>query len=117
MAPVADGASGRWFTPAFCTRAPAVVDGLIDGLRACDPRGYAACCQALAAADLRDEVGAIAVRTLLVAGRGDPVTTVEDARWLPDRIAESCCVELDPAHLSNVEAETAFNLHLERFLA
>jgi 3-oxoadipate enol-lactonase len=117
MDPVADGAPGRWFTPDFCTRAPAAVDGLIDGLRACDPRGYAACCRALAAADLRAEVGAIAVPTLLVAGRADPVTTVEDARWLQDRIAGSSYVELDAAHLSNVEAEATFNLHLERFLA
>lgn len=39
IAPVADGAARRWFTPAFCARAPAVVDELIDGLRACDPRG------------------------------------------------------------------------------
>jgi 3-oxoadipate enol-lactonase len=117
MAPVADGAAGRWFTPAFCARAPAAVDGAIDGLRACDPRGYAACCRALAAADLRAEVGTIAVPTLLVAGRADPVTTVEDARWLQGRIAGSRCVELDAAHLSNIEAEAAFNLHLERFLA
>jgi 3-oxoadipate enol-lactonase len=117
MTPVADGAAGRWFTPDFRTRAPAVVDGLIDALRACDPRGYAACCLALAAADLRSEVHAIAVPTLLVAGRADPVTTVEDAHWLRDRIAGSRCVGLDASHLSNVEAPAAFNLQLERFIA
>jgi 3-oxoadipate enol-lactonase len=68
-------------------------------------------------ADLRAEVGAIAVPTLLVAGRTDLVTTVEDARWLRDRIAASSYVEMDAAHLSNVEVETAFSLHLQRSLA
>jgi 3-oxoadipate enol-lactonase len=117
MGPVADGAAGRWFMPDFRTRAPGVVDGLIDDLRRCDPRGYAACCLALAQADLRAQVSAIAVPTLLVAGRGDPVTTVDDARWLRDRIAGARCVELDASHLSNVEAQAAFNLHLMRFFA
>jgi 3-oxoadipate enol-lactonase len=117
MAAVADGAAARWFMPDFRARAPDVVDRLIDGLRHCDPRGYAACCLALAQADLRAQVAAIAVPTLLVAGRGDPVTTVDDARWLRDRIAGAQCVELDASHLSNVEAAAAFNLHLRRFFA
>jgi 3-oxoadipate enol-lactonase len=49
MDAVADGARGRWFTEAFAHRAPAVVDGLVDGLRRTPPAGYAACCRADAA--------------------------------------------------------------------
>jgi len=112
---VADGARGRWFTEAFAQRA--VVDSLVDDLRRTPPAGYAACCRALGAADLRDQLHAIAVPTLLVAGRYDPVTTVDDAVSMRERIAGARCVTLDASHLSNVEAEQAFTDQLHAFLA
>jgi 3-oxoadipate enol-lactonase len=116
MDPIAAGAAERWFTPSFRARAPAAVDGLVGQLQACDPQGYAACCLALAEADLRAELAAISVPTLLVAGREDPVTTVDDARWMEARIAGAECVELPASHLSSVEAEAEFTRHLQRFL-
>jgi 3-oxoadipate enol-lactonase len=116
MAPVAAGAAGRWFTPGFLAQAPEAVDGLIRDLEECDPGGYAACCLALAQADLRAEIAAISVPTLLVAGRDDPVTTVEDARWMQARIAGARCIVLPVSHLSNVEAEAEFTRHLQAFL-
>jgi 3-oxoadipate enol-lactonase len=116
MGPVAAGAAGRWFTPDFRARAPTAVDGLVGQLQACDPRGYAACCLALAQADLREEVARISVPTLLVAGREDSLTTVDDARWLQARIAAARCVELPASHLSSVETEAEFTRHLQRFL-
>jgi 3-oxoadipate enol-lactonase len=117
MDAVADGARGRWFTEAFMQRAPAVVDGLVDGLRRTPPAGYAACCRALGAADLRDQIHAIAVPTLLVAGRYDPVTTVDDAMFMRERIPGARCVTLDASHLSNVEAAQAFTDQLLSFIA
>jgi 3-oxoadipate enol-lactonase len=117
MDAVADGARGRWFTEAFAQRAPAVVDGLVDGLRRTSPAGYAACCRALGAADVRDQIHAIAVPTLLVAGRYDPVTTVDDAEFMRERIPGVHCVTLDASHLSNVEAAQAFTDQLHAFFA
>jgi len=116
MDPIAAGAAERWFTRDFRARAPASVDGLVGQLQACDPRGYAACCLALAEADLRAELAAISVPTLLVAGREDPVTTVDDTRWMQARIAGAQCLELPASHLSSVEAEAEFTRHLQRFL-
>ncbi|WP_050476136.1 3-oxoadipate enol-lactonase [Herbaspirillum rhizosphaerae] len=114
---VADGAAGRWFTPEFIARAPVLVDAMVSDLRHCSPRGYAACCTALAVADLRDQVSRIEAPTLLVAGRHDPVTTVADARFLQDKIAGAEYLELAASHLSNVEASEEFTAGLERFLA
>ena len=116
MASVAAGAAGRWFTPDFIARAPATVARLIEGLRTCERRGYAACCLALAEADLRSEIAAITVPTLLMAGAQDPVTTVEHGRMTQEHISGASYVELPASHLSNIEAETAFNRHLLRFL-
>jgi len=114
---VADGAAGRWFTPEFIARAPILVDAMVGDLRHCSPRGYAACCMALADADLREEVVRIEAPTLIVAGRHDPVTTVSDARFLQERIADADYLELAASHLSNVEASDAFTAGLMKFLA
>lgn len=116
MGPIADGAPTRWFSAAFVQRSPSVVAGLIDGLRHSPPDGYAACCMALAKADLRARIGAIAVPTLLLAGRFDPVTTVDDAQFMRARIKDARLEVLDASHLSNVEAAQDFTARLHEFV-
>lgn len=116
MDAVADGAAGRWFTPAFVARAPQQVAALVDTLRHSSAEGYAACCEALATADLREQVSAITVPTLLIAGAGDPVTTVADASAMQQQIDGAVMVTLEASHISNIEAEVAFNLALREFL-
>ena len=116
MAGVADGAAGRWFTPGFIARDGATVARMIGRLREQAPDGYAACCDALAQADLRDAVGAIRHQVLVIAGRHDPVTTVADAHALAGAIKHARVEELDASHLSNVEAAAAFGACLRAFL-
>lgn len=114
---VADGAAARWFTPAFIAREPHVVARMIARLREQDAEGYAACCDALADADLRGAIGAIDIPTLIVAGAADPVTTVADANWMRDRIPGTCLVALAASHISSIEAEPQFTGALAAFLA
>ena len=116
MKGVADGAAGRWFTPGFIAREPAAVDRLVQGLRATAPDGYAACCEALAGADLRTEVSAIASPTLVIAGHDDSVTTVDDACWLAAQAQDGRVEELAASHLSNIECPEDFSACLRRFL-
>lgn len=113
---VADGAAGRWFTPDFRAAAPEAVRTLVDGLRATPPGGYAACCEALAEADLRPSIAAIRAPTLLIAGSHDPVTTVADAHEMRESIPHSQIATLDASHLSNIEAEAEFTRQLLVFL-
>ncbi|AMP12444.1 3-oxoadipate enol-lactonase [Collimonas pratensis] len=117
MAAVADGAAGRWFTPAFIAHAPGLVQQYVASLRTCSPAGYAACCLALADADLRSEIAAIKTQTLLIAGVHDPVTTTTDARFMQDAIGGAQYAELNASHLSNIEASADFNKLLLQFLA
>jgi 3-oxoadipate enol-lactonase len=114
---VADGAAARWFTPAFSARSPRLVAAMIGRLREQDPQGYAACCDALALADLRDGIVAIRCPTLVIAGRADPVTTVADGRRLVEAITDATLAEVDASHISNIEAEHPFSDHLRCFLA
>lgn len=116
MAAVADGAAARWFTPPFVEREAATVARMVGKLRAQDASGYAACCEALAQADLRAQVAAITVPTLVLAGAHDPVTTVNDGRDLQQQIAGARLAVLPASHLSNVEAAAAFTALLREFL-
>ena len=102
---LAESAPGRWFTPGF--RGDAVA-ALAADQRAADPVAYAACCEALAAYDLRGELGRIDVPTLVVAGREDTATPPSHARELADGIAGAGLVEIAGAgHLAPVEKPAA----------
>ena len=81
------------------------------------PEGYAACCEALAQADLRNSIARIAVPTLLIAGVADPVTTVADAQAMQAAIPGAQLVQLSASHLSNLEAPAEFDAALAAFVA
>lgn len=117
MRDIAAGAPGRWFTPEFVARQPVVVGTLQKTLRGLDPEGYAACCEALAGADLRAEVRRIAAPTLVIAGTHDPVTTSADAQQLAGHIDGASLVALPASHLSNIEAPDRFSDAVATFLA
>ncbi len=116
MAEVASGAAGRWFTSAFAQQQPEVVQRLTDQLSSIPSQGYAGCCDALSVADLRDEIAKIAAPMLVIAGASDPVTTVDDARFIVERVPGARMATLDAAHLSNIEAAQAFNSAVLAFL-
>ena len=116
MDEVASGAAGRWFSPAFVQQRPEVAQRLTDQLRAIDSQGYAGCCDALSVADLRQEIGKITAPMLVIAGSSDPVTTVDDARFIVERVPGARIATLDASHLSNIEAAQAFNSAVLAFL-
>jgi pimeloyl-ACP methyl ester carboxylesterase len=101
---VVDGARERWFTPDF--RDDPRARRILDDLRGIDPETYAACAEAVGDFDFRDDVERIAVPTLVVYGRDDPVTP---ERPLPG-------VEIPGAHLASVESPDEFNHQLRSFL-
>lgn len=117
MQALADSAPGRWFSPAFVLAQPATVQAVQAVLAGISPEGYASCCQALALSDLRADLSRIKVRTLLVAGASDPVTTVADAHAMQADIADARTVVLPASHLSNLEAPQAFNRAILDFLS
>jgi 3-oxoadipate enol-lactonase len=116
MAEVAETGPTRWFTPAFLAAAPQQVAARVAEMGRTAPQGYAGGCEALADTDLRASLGAIAVPTLVVTGRHDPVATPADGRLLQQHIAGAHGVELEASHLSNIEAPEAFNAAVLAFL-
>jgi 3-oxoadipate enol-lactonase len=75
MASISQQVVGRWFTPAYSGRHPGTVASFVSALEEqVVPEGYAGCCEAIAAMDLRPMLTSVTARTLVVAGADDPAT-------------------------------------------
>ncbi len=111
------GSIARWFSPGFAERNPDRFALARETLLATDPNGYAGVSAALRDTDLRDVVGSIALPTMVIGGANDQATPIEQARWLHSQISGSRLIELDAAHLSNLDREPEFTASLEDFLA
>jgi 3-oxoadipate enol-lactonase len=107
----------RWFTARFRSSQPDAVARTKRMIEATDVEGYVGCCGALRSGDLRESVGSIRTRTLVISGTHDPATTPADGRFLAERISGARYVELDAAHLSNIEQGPSFTRELTNFLA
>jgi 3-oxoadipate enol-lactonase len=104
VAVVADAVVDRWLTPAFRAAHPDVRDRLRAMLAASPPDGYAACCEAIARMDLRDELPRIAAPTLVIAGADDAAAPPEHAHAIAAAIPDAHVEVLAPAaHLASVE--------------
>jgi 3-oxoadipate enol-lactonase len=109
VAAVADVVLERWFTPRFHATQPDTVDGFRRVLVSTPREGYAACCDALADWDFRNELGTIAVPTLVVVADGDRSAPPEHGELIARRVAGAeILVVRDAAHLANVEQPHAF---------
>lgn len=101
---VAQTVVARWFTAVFRQQHPDVVAHYTQQLATVPAEGYAACCEAIAAMDLRSEIGAISAPTLVVVGADDPATPPAHAEEIASRIAGARVAQVgSAAHLANVE--------------
>jgi 3-oxoadipate enol-lactonase len=116
MEAIAETVLERWFTADFRARAPDAVGRVRAMLITTPPDGYVACCAAVRDADLWPGIAGIRSPTLIIAGTHDPATTAADGRQMAERIAGARLVELDAAHISNVEAADAFTAEAIAFL-
>ncbi|KAK1182998.1 4-carboxymuconolactone decarboxylase [Streptomyces sp. NBS 14/10] len=106
--PIARATPDRWFTPMFAAGQPAIVDWSVQMVRTTDPGCYIAACEALAAFDIRAELGRIGAPTLVVVGADDEVTPPADARVMVAGIPDARLALVPGAsHLAPVEQPTA----------
>jgi 3-oxoadipate enol-lactonase len=117
MAAIVDSVIQRWFTPGFIAQAPETIERTRRMILATPPEGYMANCGAIRDMDQRETILRISAPTLVIAGLNDPVTTLSDAQYIVERVANAQYAELDAAHLSNIEAAERFTQVLLQFLA
>lgn len=116
-AAVADTVIERFLSPGFREQDAEATEQLRRGLVALDDEGYAACCLALAEADLRSGVGDVRTPALVIVGSEDVATPPADGRRLHRSLPDSHLVTLEGAgHLSSIEQPEAFNRAVLGFL-
>ena len=116
MEAVAGNVVQRWFTPPSQTSegADATRRRLVEEISA---EGYAACCEAIGAMDLRARIGAIRAPTLVIAGAEDPATPPAMGREIASLVpgAEFTTVA-DAAHMIAVERPRELTALIRGFL-
>jgi 3-oxoadipate enol-lactonase len=114
---VATGIIGRWFTAKFRESHREIVQKTQQTIEETNVDGYVGCCAALRDMDQRETISGIQMPTLVVVGAYDPVATSSDGRFLVEKISGAKYVELNAAHLSNIEDTQHFNAEVGQFLA
>jgi 3-oxoadipate enol-lactonase len=103
-APLAPTVASRWVTPPFAAEHPELVARLEAMIAGSDDEGYAACCEFVAAVDLRDDLGRITAPTLVVSGAEDPALPPPHQQAIADGIPGAELLTVSPgAHLANLE--------------
>lgn len=97
-ASITDTVLARWFTPAYTD-----VEPYAAMLAATPDEGYAGCCAAIAAMDLRPVLGKITAPTLVVSGSADPAAPPEHGTLIARSVPHGRFVTVAAAHLANVE--------------
>lgn len=116
MEAVVPGVIDRWFTKPFQEGHPDAVARIRDMLLATTREGYTACAAAVRDMDQREDLRRIAAPVLAIAGRHDLATPPDHARLIADTVQDGRLLELDAAHLSNIEADAAFTAAVLDFL-
>ncbi|MDQ0584318.1 bifunctional 3-oxoadipate enol-lactonase/4-carboxymuconolactone decarboxylase PcaDC [Streptomyces rishiriensis] len=106
--PIARSSPDRWFTSGFAAAQPAITEWAVQMVRTTDPGCYIAACEALAAFDVRAEIGLVGVPTLVLVGSDDQVTGPAEARTLVAGIPDArLAVVPGASHLVPVEQPAA----------
>lgn len=106
----------RWFTPEFRAKYPEAVAKTKEMIESTNPDGYIASCAAVRDFNFWPEVGNIHSPTLVIAGDHDPAVPTADVQRLANNITNAKYLELNAAHISNVEDADKFTAAVDAFL-
>jgi 3-oxoadipate enol-lactonase len=116
MKSISSAVMERWFSSDYRANSPDVIAAIKQLFERTNTDGYTANCAAIRDFDARETITSIKVPTLVIAGTHDAATTPADGHYLADHIAGARYVELNAAHLSNIENCDRFNTELSAFL-
>jgi 3-oxoadipate enol-lactonase len=119
MASISARIVGRWFTPGYAAAHPGTVAAFIATLEErVVPEGYAGCCDAIAAMDLRPLLATVTAPTLVIAGAEDPATPPWHGAVIAAAIPGARLrVIRSASHLANVSQAGEFTAALLAHLA
>jgi len=108
MSAIESGVLARWFTPKFLEKPTPMLGKMREVLLQLSPEGYVACCAAVRDMDQRESIARITAPTMVIAGTHDAATPPAAGQFIAQRIPGARYVELDAAHISNVETADRF---------
>ena len=108
--------ASRWFAPDSLAREPELTGRLLHALQDADDESYAACCEALAAYDVRERLGEIASPVLAMWGEFDQVAPEAKADEIARGVRRGRSIRIaDAAHLPPAEQPAAVATALDDF--
>ena len=116
MNSIAAATMERWFTAPFREREPQALERIKQMVENTNPEGFIANCEALRDVDFRENITKIRAPTLVISGTHDTGTTPADGTFLAEQIPAARYVELDAAHLCNIEQSKEFTQEVSPFL-
>ena len=115
MQAIVDDTMERWFTENFRKQNPERVAQTHAMFLRSDVQGYSNCCCAIRDADFREKLDELSVETLVITGDEDPVTNVEQAEFLVNRIPNATLKVLHARHLAATELPKGYATVLIEF--
>jgi 3-oxoadipate enol-lactonase len=114
---VADTVVERWFTPAWAQSNAAIVAAYRAMIATTDAEGYASCCEAIAAMDLRDKLPRISAPTLVISAAEDLALPSEHQRLIAENVpgARFATIE-DAAHIPTAQHPDTVNRLIQEHL-
>jgi len=118
MSLTADSMLPKLLTPETVSTRPEIVNHVRNMIMNTKPAGAAAALMGMATReDQTDLLQQINAPALIVVGREDPITPVQDSQLMHERIQGSRLIILeDAAHVANLEQAESFNGVLKSFL-
>ncbi|ACB96472.1 3-oxoadipate enol-lactonase [Beijerinckia indica] len=116
MKAIAEAVLERWFTSAFRTANPALIEPIRQTLLRTTPEGYIACCAAIRDMDLHEAIRAVEQSVLVIMGQDDPSTPPTEGLAIAEAIEAAQTLLLEAAHISHIEANAPFTKAVVDFL-
>ena len=107
----------RWFSESYRASGAARLDDVRQMIRTTSVAGYTGCARAIQRLAYLDRLDTLDHPVLLIAGTHDAGTPPAGMRLMHERIGGSQYIELDAAHLSNIEQTPAFTAAVKGFLS
>ena len=117
MEAVVESTIERWFSESYRASGAERLADVRTMIRTTSVAGYTGCARAIQGLTYLDRLSSLDHPVLLIAGTQDAATPPAGMRLMHERIKGSRYVELDAAHLSNIEQAPAFTAALKEFLA
>ena len=117
IAPLAEAILSRWFSPNFISQQPAAYRGYYHMLTRTPQEGYAATCEAIRDADLREQIGQIQCPALVLCGAEDRATPPELVQELVAGLVNGRFTLIPHAgHIPSIEQPTPMAKIITEFL-